>query len=96
MAQLPAGGRGTCIINGSCGLADIPFFIHYMASMLVGATGTVSVLMIMIGGYQWIIGGVSEEQKGKAKKTITYAIMGLVISLLSWGVISVVFYNLSA
>lgn len=84
------------IKDGNVHLSDIPFFIHFIASYLVGIAGTVSVLMVMVGGYQWILGGVSEDQKGKAKKTISYAIMGLVITLLSWIIVNVVQVNLAS
>lgn len=84
-----------CIKTGTCGLRDIPRFIQYFASYLVGIGGTISVIMMMVGGYQYIIGGVTEEQKNKGKKTITYAIIGLIISSLSWVIINVVQINLA-
>lgn len=82
-----------CIKDGSCGFKDIPRFIHSIASYLVGIAGTISVIMVMIGGYQWIMGGVSEDQKGKAKKTLMYAIIGLIITLLSWIIVNVIQVN---
>jgi hypothetical protein len=59
------------------------------------AAGGVAVVFLMIGGFQYIIGMSTggDEAIGKAKKTITYAIIGLVIVILS-GTIVLMVYNL--
>jgi hypothetical protein len=84
-----------CMKSGDCHLSDIPFFIKFIAEYLVGIAGTISVIMVMWGGYQWIMGGVSEDQKGKGKKTLSYAIIGLVITLLSWVIVNVIQINVT-
>jgi len=88
--------NNTCMKTGDCHLSDIPFFIQYIASYLVGIAGTISVVMVMWGGYQWIMGGVSEDQKSKAKKTLFYAIIGLIITLLSWVIVNVIQINITS
>jgi hypothetical protein len=88
--------NNNCMKTGDCHLSDIPFFIQYIASYLVGIAGTISVVMIMWGGYQWIMGGVSEDQKGKGKKTLTYAVIGLIITLLSWVIVNVIQVNITS
>ena len=88
--------NNSCMKTGDCHLSDIPFFIQYIASYLVGIAGTISVVMVMWGGYQWIMGGVSEDQKGKGKKTLTYAVIGLIITLLSWVIINVIQVNVTS
>ena len=42
----------------------------------------------MVGGYRYTIG--SDEQKDVAKKTITYALIGLAVSLLAWIMVDIV------
>jgi hypothetical protein len=42
----------------------------------------------MVGGYKYVI--MSDESKEKAKKTITYALIGLAVSLLAWVLIDLV------
>jgi hypothetical protein len=94
---LPSLGDNICMKDGTkCSLADIPQMIHLIASYLVGIAGTISVIMVMWGGYQWIMGGVSEDQKSKAKKTLFYAIIGLIITLLSWVIVNVIQINITS
>lgn len=53
--------------------------------VILTIAGSVIILMLMIGGYQYIMG-----QKDAAKKTITAAIIGLVIILLSGIIVAMV------
>ncbi len=89
------GGRGgkciglaDMIRTGNIRLSSIPCFIKYITQTLVGIAGTLAVLFVMIGGYKYIIG--RDEDKDAAKKTITYALIGLAVSLMAWILIDVV------
>ncbi|HYV34046.1 MAG TPA: hypothetical protein VE973_04335 [Candidatus Limnocylindria bacterium] len=50
----------------------------------------VSVLFIIIGGFQMVSSAGNEERLVKAKKTILWAVMGLVFALLSFSIIAIV------
>lgn len=54
-------------------------------SAVLAIAGVVIVLMLIIGGYQYIMG-----QKDAAKKTITAALTGLIIILLSGIIVAMV------
>lgn len=73
----------------------IPFYIKYLAEFLIGLAGILCLLFIVIGAYHFVIGGVVEE-KEKGKKTLIYAIMGLALVLLSWTIVNVVLYVITA
>lgn len=79
---------GCGIKTGEIGLDMIPFYISYVANFLLGLSGLICVLFIVIGGYHYVIGGLTEE-KEKGKNTIKHALMGLGISLLSWTIVTV-------
>ncbi len=53
-------------------------------------TGIISVIFIIIGGFRMVIAQGDEEAYGVAKKTITWAVIGLVIALLSFSIIAIV------
>lgn len=71
----------------------IPAYIKYLINIIVGIAGTVAVIFIMVGGFKYIISGISEDKEA-GKETIKHAIIGLIITGLSWiivtGVISIV------
>ena len=47
-----------------------------------------AVIMIMYGGFYWMVAGGNEEKIEKAKKNISGAIIGMVIIVLAWAIIS--------
>lgn len=57
-------------------------------SIVVGA---VSVLMIIYGGFKYITSGGSDDGTKAAKNTILYALVGLVIVLISQTIVKFVF-----
>jgi len=52
--------------------------------------GGLAVLGITIGGLQLVINMGNEDGQGKAKSTIKYSLMGLVIALLAWVIVNTV------
>jgi hypothetical protein len=52
--------------------------------------GIIAVIFVIIGGYQYITSAGNEEQAGKGRKTITYALIGLIVILLSFLIVSLV------
>ncbi|NQV00462.1 MAG: hypothetical protein HQ538_07015 [Parcubacteria group bacterium] len=54
----------------------------------VAIVGLVAVAAMIYAGILYFTSGGNEEQAGKAKKTMTYAIIGLVVVLLSYVIIN--------
>ena len=89
------GGRGgkciglaDMIRTGEMHLWNIPCYIKFITQTLVSLAGTLAVIFVMIGGYKYVIG--RDEDKDAAKKTITYALIGLAVSLMAWIIIDIV------
>jgi len=58
--------------------------------ILLPLVGLVSVAFIIIGGFQYITSGGNEEQAEAGKKTLTNAIIGLVVVILSYIIVVVI------
>ncbi len=80
-------GLANMIRTGDLSLRQIPCFIKYFSQTLIAIAGSVSVIFVMIGGYRYTL---SDEANEEAKKTITYALVGLAVSLLAWIMVDVV------
>lgn len=80
---------GCAIKTGRVSLQMVPLFITYIANFILSMIALVCVLFIVIGGYQYILGGLI-DQKEKGKKTIEHALMGLAVATLSWIIVSVI------
>lgn len=52
--------------------------------------GIWAVIFIIVGGFQMVMAAGNEETLLKAKKTITWAILGLVVALLSFSIVAIV------
>lgn len=81
-------GLATMIRTGDIHLRNIPCFIKFFTQTLISIAGSLAVVFIMIGGYRWTVG--SDQNKDVAKKTITYAVIGLIVTLLAWVMVDLV------
>lgn len=75
--------------SGEFHLFMAPYMIRYFVEVIIQLAGLVCVLFIIIGAYQYLLGSVTEN-KQKGKDTIKNALIGLVITLLSWIIVNVV------
>ncbi len=80
---------GCAIKTGKISFDMIPYFITYIVNFLLSLVGLVCVLFIVLGGYYYVFGGLSED-KDKGKKTIEHALMGMALALLSWTIVNVI------
>jgi len=62
--------------------------------MAVVAVAYVSAFFILYGGFQFITGGSSPDTVTKARKTITNAVIGLIIAMGSIAIINLIFNSL--
>lgn len=62
------------------------------ATFLNGALviiGILSVIMIVVGGISYIGSGGDKEGTAKAKNTITFAIIGLIVAISAWMILNI-------
>lgn len=57
---------------------------------ILGTLGLIAVIMILFGGFMWMTAAGNEEKVKKAKAILTSAVIGLVIVLLSWAILTFV------
>ena len=71
------------LVDNQTGSTDLMSWIRNVLNLVIGLAGMVSVVMLIAAGYSFITAGGDEEKVQKATKTLTYAIIGLVICLIS-------------
>lgn len=72
------------------GAAQAESFIQSVAKTLVGIAGAVAVVFIVIGGFFYITSSGHPEKLDKAKKTLLYSGIGLVIVLAAYAIVDLV------
>ncbi len=60
-------------------------------NIVLGFLGLIAVIIIIYGGFVWMMSGGESEKIDKAKKILKNGLIGLVIILLSWGIATYIF-----
>jgi hypothetical protein len=56
----------------------------------IAILGIWAVMFIIIGGFRMITAAGNEETYGQAKKTVTWAVLGLIVAMLSFSIVAIV------
>lgn len=77
-------------IDVPSGPSDIGSVIKTITNTLMTVVGIAAVIMLIIGGLMYIFSGGNPEQTKRAKDTILYAIIGIIIAILSYAIVNFV------
>ncbi len=69
------------------GLEEI---VANILNIVIGLAGVVLLLILMGGGFGYITSGGDKEKAARAKNTLTYAILGLLVILGAWLIIRLI------
>jgi hypothetical protein len=83
-AEAARGSDQTADLFGSTGV------FKTITNVLLYVLGAISVIMIIIGGLRYVISGGNSTNVTAAKNTILYAIVGVIIAILSYAIINFV------
>jgi hypothetical protein len=68
--------------------------LHSVLSFIFAIIAALAVLMIVIAGLRFVTGSSSPQETTKARNTIIYALIGLLIALAAWSIVSFVLNKL--
>lgn len=98
LLTFPAWYRG--VVDDSCNIKSptdsggLPTFIWTIGlniiEIMLQLVGYISVVFIIMGGFKYLTSTGSSDDIAKAKRTITNAVIGLVISIFSVAIVNVV------
>lgn len=81
----------SCLENGDVAtLRCIPILIQNIVTAALVFAGVVAVFLIIFAGAQYITSRGDQTKVDNAKKTITYAVIGLVVIFLSFFIIGLI------
>lgn len=73
---------------GGSSTTDISDVIINIINVVVGALGLVAVIFIVVGGVNYMTSAGDAGKIEKAKKTILYAVIGLVVAVLAFAIVN--------
>jgi hypothetical protein len=68
--------------------------LYKIIQLVTLLTGAISIIMIMVGGFRYIVSGGDSNATKAAKDTILYAVIGLAIAIFAQTIITFVLSNL--
>ena len=78
--------------EATCKACDLYQVINNIVQMLAELTFAIGALMIVAGGVMMMISAGNEERFSQGKKFITNAVIGIVIAVGSWIIVSELFH----
>ena len=72
---------------------DLMSILNLIINVALGVIGFVAVVMIIVGGVQYTTSSGDTAKVTKAKNTIMYGVIGLVIALLAFAIVNFVLSN---
>ena len=69
---------------------DVGDLIRKIVNVLLFAIGTVSVIMIIVGGIRYTLSNGNAAEITGAKNTILYSVVGLVVAMMAWAIVNFV------
>ncbi|HEX9664393.1 MAG TPA: pilin [Patescibacteria group bacterium] len=68
--------------------------IALIIRVFMGFLGTIAVIIVLLGGFKWMVAGGNEEKVGEAKKLLLAGVIGLVIILSAYAITNFVLTQL--
>lgn len=68
------------------GTKDVRETIASVINIFMGLLGTIAIVIILIGGFQWMTAGGNEEKVEKAKQLLGAGVIGLAIILAAYSI----------
>lgn len=75
---------------------EITPYIQTIVNILLYILGAVSVLVIIISGIYYVTSMGDSSAIARAKNTLLYAVIGLVVALLAYAIVNFIIYGLIA
>lgn len=65
-------------------LSDLTFVIQNIIGLLAPAAAIAFLIMMIVGGFQFLTSGGDPKAVAGARTTLTYAIIGIILVVVSW------------
>ena len=70
--------------QGVATLSDLEIIFSRILNIVITLAGIAAFVMIIVGGFKYLMSGGDPKQAESAQATITWAVIGLVIAIASW------------
>ncbi len=82
--------EGINAAKGNLQTTSLTDSVANVTNIMITVIGIISVIMLIIGGFRYVLSGGDSKNTTAAKDTILYAIIGVVVALLSYSIMQFV------
>jgi hypothetical protein len=82
-------------ITTNLGTNSLPKTIGLLINVVLGFLGLIAFIIILLGGFKWMVSQGEEGKIGEAKKLMGAGVVGLAIVLASWAIAQFVITRLA-
>ncbi len=84
----PAGSTSTICDEYKSGKKDVQYYIKTIINWFLYITGAAAVVMIIYSGFMYATSSGDANNVTKAKTTLMYSVIGLVVASLAWVIVN--------
>ncbi len=81
---------GTCVVNGVATIQGIECLFQNVLAVIITLIGVAVLVMLIIGSFKLLTSGGDPKAVDAGKQTVTFAIIGLVVAVSAWLILSLV------
>ncbi len=81
---------GYCVQYGVATIQGVACLVANLLAVSLTFIGLAGFIMLIIGSLKWLLSGGSSQSIESAKKTITFAVIGLIVALSSFMIINLI------
>lgn len=93
---LPDAGHSSFPTTGIAGSTSLVDLLTKIIQLLLTFAGIIAVVFLVLGGYWYMASGGNEELAEKGKKTIVNFVLGLVVIILAYTIVTILSNTLTA
>ncbi|OGY86521.1 MAG: hypothetical protein A2458_00855 [Candidatus Kerfeldbacteria bacterium RIFOXYC2_FULL_38_9] len=83
-------------VKANLGDRDLRDIVQLAINVFLSLLALIAVVLILVGGFQWMTAGGNDEKVGAAKKRLISALIGLVIIFAAWAIVLFAFSQISS
>lgn len=76
--------------QGPAQIGDIVKVLENIIKLLAPAAGIAFLIMLLVGGFQFVTSGGDPKAAGQARATLTFAIIGIILVVASWLILTII------
>ena len=86
--------QNQCVDKNGKSLNEVTYTLRNIINLLLYVAGIIAVVIIVIAGFRFVTSNGDSAQVSKAKNTIIYALVGLVVAIMAYAIVNFILENI--